>query len=936
MQPETFARLEELFHRASALQGPNRQAFLDRECQDDESLRRQIEALLNAETTKVEGIQESIQQGLQWMATAPQPKHIGPYRVLRELGRGGFSTVYLARRDDGHFDMQVAIKRVHRHLRSPEVLRRLRRERQILALLDHPNIGRIFDGGSTEDGTPYVVMEYIVGEPIDQYCRHHDLDMADRLRLFRQVCEAVQYAHRNLVLHRDLKPSNILVNRTGAVKLVDFGIAKLLQENGEGKGEGKEEGEVEKEEGSASPSPDLVGILTQPGGRALTPEYASPEQVLGSPLTTATDVYSLGVVLYGLVCGQRPYAFQEANWSHLEQVVSQSIPLPPSQVLASAGSPRGSYLGELDAILAKTLNKEPDRRYASVEALEEDLRRTLEGLPIEAHPDSFTYRARKFVARHATAVGTLALLFATLVVAVVITQWQAREAHQARQQAEQQKVRAEHESKRAEQVALFLEELFEDTDPYANQGRQLTAREVLERGSLRIRRELHHDQPLSAELMATLGRVYRRMSLYDESEDLLQMALETHRRREGPRTEREGETLRDLGILFSDRGLCEKAEETFQSAADLQRELGEKHQGGLATTFHYMGRNAMKCDEAQRAEDLILRSLELYEGYLEADAEKVVDSKSLLAELWFSQGDYGRAGPAFQQILELRRTFLGEDHPKVAISLSDVAAVHQANGETATAIRFYTQALEVQRRGLGDRHFSVAQTQYNLATAHGNLGQWEEAQNLLQESITITRQVFGDEHPWVADCLQELGHGYRYLGDLEAAEASFRQSFELRRRLLGEKHPLVAQSLLSLAALTAKQDPERGLNLYREILASQEQTLAPDDFRLSYTLTRLGRLLVRLERPKLATPYLRRALTLRRQGLSEDHWETGLSEYYLGQCLRKLVPANREDLEEAQRLLQSSYDHLRSALGSEDRRTQRAEKALRELASSKR
>lgn len=931
MHPDTFARLEKLFHQASALRESEQKSFLDRECQGQESLRSQVEALLRADETRVENFQGLIQDSLEWIATTPQPSRIGPYQVLRELGRGGFSTVYLARRDDGHFDMQVAIKRVHKHLQSPEVLRRLRLERQILALLDHPNIGRIFDGGSTEDGMPYVVMEYIVGQPIDQFCDHRKLNLPARLQLFRQVCGAVQYAHRNLVLHRDLKPSNILVNEAGAVKLVDFGIAKLLQ------------GDGEKEEDSASASPDLVSVLTQPGGGALTPEYASPEQVLGNPLTTATDVYSLGVVLYVLICGQRPYQFEKSNWSHLEQVVCQSIPLPPSQLLAKADHARGRYLGDLDIIVAKALNKEPDRRYASVEALAEDLRRTLEGLPIEARPDSIVYRSRKFVARHAAAVGTLALLFATMVVAVVVTQWQAREAQRARQQAEQQQTRAEHESRRAEQVARFLEELFEDTDPYANQGRQLTAREVLERGSQRIRRELRHDLPLSAELMTTMGRVYRRMSLYDEAEDLLQMALQTHSTSGGTDTPREGKTLRDLGILFSDRGLCDRAETTLQRAADLQRTLGREHQDSLATTLHYMGRNAMKCADGQRAEGLILRSLELYEGALEPDSERIVDTKSLLAELWFTSGDYGRAGTAFEQILALRRSSLGEDHPKVAISLSDVAAVYQAQGDTTTAIQFYSQALEVQRRGLGDQHFSVAQSLYNLATVHGNLSQWEEAQNLLQESMEITRQVFGDEHPWVADCLQELGHAYRYLGDLDAAEASFRRSLELRRQAWGPEHPLVAQSLLSLAALTAKKDPERGLDLYREILASQESTLTADDFRLSYTLTPLGRLLVRLEKPQLAVPHLRRALDLRRRGLSEDHWETGLSEYYLGQCLRALGQGEetrlQEDrlqearLQEARVLLQSSYDHLSAALGSEDYRAQRAWKALTELAS---
>lgn len=910
----TFARLEHLFHLASELDDAGQRELLDRECVDDEPLRHQVEALLAAEATPVKHCEEAIQQGLDWIATEQPPQRIGPYRVLGELGRGGFSTVYLAQRDDGHFDIQVAIKLVHRHLRSPEILRRLRRERQILANLDHPNIARILDGGSTEDGVPYVVMEHIVGQPIDCHCEGLDLEF--RLRLFRQVCAAVQYAHRNLVLHRDIKPSNILVNEAGAVKLVDFGIAKLLHSDGDDS--------IHRDDTSASR--DLLTVLTQPGGQALTPEYASPEQVRGQPLTTAADVYSLGVVLYLLICGQRPYRFQGQGWADIERVICESIPPPPSRV-ASSSRNETSAPTELDTITAKALHKEPERRYISVEALSEDLRCHLEGLPIEARRDSLTYRAKKFVRRHATAVSLLTLLFLTLVTAVVITRWQALEAQRARQLAEQQRIHAERETVRAEYVARFLEELFEDTDPDANKGRTLTAYQVVERGARRIRREARQDPPLSAALIATMGRVYRRMSLFEEAEELLQVALETHRRSDTADPVREAQTLRDLGILFIDRGDCDRSEAILQQTMRLEISLGEPGQLGLASTLQSLGRSARLCGNATLAEERLHRSLDLDRILLGPEAERVVDSESLLAEVWYANGDYERAESGFQAVLAKRKKTLGLDHPKVAVSLSDTAAVHQAKGDPTSALPLYAEALEIQRQALGERHDSVAQTLFNMATAHSDLQQWQTAKEQLEASLDITRQVYGEEHPWVADCFHELGNVHRYLGDLEIAESFYRRGLDLRQRLFGEEAPLVvASSLHSLASLAAKKNPEEGIALYRQALVLQEGTLADDDFRLTYSLTSLGRLLLARDQADDAEPYLRRALDIRRQSQSEGHWETGLSEYYLGRCMKHLGR-----IDEARELLTSSHQHLEATLGADDKRTRRTQKVLAAL-----
>ena len=927
-----FQRIEELFHRAADL-GPEARAALYREeCADDPELERRVEALLAAggeAEEKIGGAVRSAVSVLDGTFGPDLPPRIGPYRVIREIGRGGFSTVYLAERDDDQFRMKAAIK-VVRQAGAEEVTRRLKRERQILANLDHPNIARILDGGSFvpfaplrgdlpsasvlgNGGVPYVVMEYIEGLPVDVFCQ--DLPLEQRLELFRRVCDAVQYAHGNLVLHRDIKPSNILVTEGGVPKLLDFGIAKVLE---------PDPATAETAAADLADDADLASTLTRPGVRVLTPEYASPEQVEGRPLTTATDVYSLGVLLYLLITGERPYRFAEPSWAEIERVVREVVPEPPS---ARAG--RGQDGGwqraqdDLDTVVLQALRKQPERRYPSVEQLSDDVRCYLAGEPVSARPDTLGYRMKRFVARHRAAVAATALIFLTLVSAVIVTAWQARVARDQRRAAEQQKVRAER-------VAGFLENLFEDASPYQSLESNLSARQILERGARRLRSEMAADPELQSTLAATLGRVHREMNLYDEAESLLEMALDL-RRDLDPGSAEEAETLRDLGVLFVEKSDCQRAEEMLGRALEIQRRP-EADPLARARALHDLGDAKLLCDPTAAAEP-IEQALQIRRRLLGDDSEAVADTESLLAELWFTKGEYPRSEELLQQVLAKRRRILSPDHPGIARSLSDLAALAYTNGDYAGAVPLYQQALAAQRRSFGERHGEVAQTLFNLALATAYLDQGEpardgrgQAESLFRETIELSRQIYGAGAPLEADCLHELGNLYWRADDVEAAEEHFATALEAIRSAFGPDHPKVTRTHLALAKAIARRDPSRAEAAFRDSAELHQRLLPADDHRQAFPLIRLGRLLLERGDAEGAEPLFRRALESCRQGLPPGHWRTGAAQAYLGMSL-----ADQGKVTAAEQVYRASYENFLAGFGAEDPRTQRARERLQKL-----
>lgn len=683
-------------------------------------------------------------------------RKVGPFELVRELGRGGMSTVYLARRPEGQLPREVALKVVRHELASPMLERRLLAETRILAGLVHPNIARLLDSGRTDEGSPYFVMEVIDGLPIDTYCDRHRLGIDARLQLFLAVCRAVDHAHRNLIVHRDLKPSNVLVNAAGEVKLLDFGIAKLLD-----------------------PGEDLE--LTRSSLRLGTPGYASPEQIQGLPITTASDAYSLGVLLYQLLCGARPYRLKpSAPLRDIEAAIVGETPPPPSQVAAKAepevAGCRGEkpetlarrLQGDLDTIVAVALRKEPERRYLSAARLAEDLERHLAGHPVGARPDTFLYRSGKFLRRHrlaALAAGAVLLLS----VAFVVTLW--------RQQAQ-----TARERDRAERVSALLVSLFEVAEPSAH--RPLTARELLDHGRDELSRL--DDQPETQLLLrATLAGLYEKLGLFAEARELLSRNLELQTRLFGRRQVATAELLYRLGRVTARGGDLDAAEPLFREALELRRDL------------------------------------------LGDDSAEVAISLNSLALVLHEKGALARAEPLYRQAIEQSGRRLGENHPQTLKTRANLALLLLDGGDLAAAEPLFRQAL-VGWRALPNEEEMVAEVLDGLSQTLLALGRAQEAEELAAEALTLRRGLFGDEHPVTARSLAHLGDAM-CRRDPAAAAPLIAQATELRRRLLGEDSAELAESLTIEAGLRARQGRSaEAETLYRAAIATYLRSLPPE------------------------------------------------------------------------------------------------------------
>ena len=536
MTPERWHQIKGILDEALEQEEPERAGFIAAACQGDDELRREVESLAASEAEIGDFIETPVFRiRLDEVEPLAVGERIGAWRIVREIGWGGMGAVYLAERADQEFEQRVAIKLVRRGMDTDEIVRRFRSERQILAHLDHPNIAKLFDGGTTADGRPYFVMEYVEGRPIHDFCDERKLSVRERLELFRQVCAAVHFAHQNLIVHRDLKPGNILVTADGVPKLLDFGIAKLLDPTQE------------------------AFALTRADLRPMTPDYASPEQVRGEPITTASDVYSLGVLLYRLLTGQRPYR-PTTDPQALAEAICKTEPVRPSSAIARAGEIpdsetrilRRQVAGDLDNIVLMAMRKEPQRRYASVDQLSNDIERHLEGLPVVARKDTLGYRTRKFVGRHKLGV-TLAAATLLMIVGFSITVtlfWQ----------------RAERARERAQAVSGFLGDLFSASDPKRSRGEPITVLEILDQGSRKMDRSSKVEPEVRADLMSTMGLAYLSLGQWDQAKRLFEVALDLHRRtlrQDDPQVVDDLQNLafvlRQLGTLRPSRSSCRRS-----------------------------------------------------------------------------------------------------------------------------------------------------------------------------------------------------------------------------------------------------------------------------------------------------------------------------------------------------------------------------------------
>ncbi len=772
MPADHRSRVEALFEAALERPTEARSAFLDEACPDT-AIRSEVSALLRAHAQSG-GLLDAGAVGIALQALGgPAPgKRIGAYRLVRELGRGGMGIVYLAERDDGHFQRQVAIKFIIPGPTTAELVQRFLAERQILAALDHPCVARLLDGGVTGEGWPYYVMEYVDGEPLDVHARRRGLSLDQRLRLFCEVAHAVHDAHRKLVVHRDLKPSNILVTAEGQVKLLDFGIAKLL------------EGEAPERGGLA------VAPETRTGVRLMTPEYASPEQVRGDPITTAADVYSLGVVVYELLAGRRPFDLGGRSLPQIEWVVCEVEPPPVSSVAPAAL--RRRLRGDLDRIVAHALRKEPGRRYASAEQFAEDVERFLAGEPVQARADSAGYRARKFVRRHRMPVAMLTLLFVSLAGYGLTLQVKNRRISAAL-------VEAQAGAEKAAELSDFLLALFEPrgSDPSVD---SVLIRTLVERAEQRA--EVVAASPAAATAALTaLGRVYRHLGRYEDAVERLEQALARAREAYGDAHLQVADVQWVLADAYQLVGRRADADRELQAAlATLRAQLGGRHPR-VAYVLSQLAKNHRDQGRLEEAERTARQALAIRQAALRPDDPDLVSSMLILGSILRRRGDLAAAEPLYRQALERKRRGLTGDHADLAVAMNNLALLLGDMGRFAEAESLLREAVAMHVRVLGEAHPHVTHGRANLGRLLTQAGKVEEAEHLLRDALASRRATLGEEHPYVASDLHDLGVALRAAGRPGEAAAALDSALHLRRRLLGETHPQTAETARALAEL---------------------------------------------------------------------------------------------------------------------------------------
>ncbi|MFI5007278.1 MAG: tetratricopeptide repeat protein [Solirubrobacterales bacterium] len=728
--PRVSAVLEAALERPE----PERAGYLDEACAGDAELRRQVEELLAADAAagsflamnaveRAAPLVAEIGEGIELQAPALAGERIvGAYRLLSQLGEGGMGVVYLAERVDGQFEHQVAVKLLKQGLHGEDAGRRFLQERQILARLQHPGIARLLDGGVTAQDSPFFVMERVEGRPVTAYCDEHRLGIEQRLRVFLEICDAVQYAHRSLVVHRDLKPSNILVDAAGRVKLLDFGIAKLLAEGSE----------------------DEAVASTRTALRAMTPEYAAPEQVRGDPVTTATDVYTLGVLLYELLTGERPYRVGRGATSEVERAVLEQEPTRPSARTAGAAGLPGirrkelqrRLRGDLDGIVLRALQKEPERRYSSAEAMATDVRRHLGGLPVSARGDGVVYRAFKFVRRHRVAVAAVLLVLLSMLGGLVGTAWQAR--------------RAQREALKAEAVKDFLKSLFSASDPAEAQGKEVTARALLENGARRIEKELQDQPEVQSEVARLIAATYLGLGEHESALGLLRADLERRRRFDGPRSGAVAESLTRMADVLYEQGQSEAAGKMYDEALEIQRkEHGDRSPEVAALLWSVASVKGSDGDYAG-AEEMNRQALALFVETRGDDSREAAQVRNSLEIIYTLQSRLPEAAAMGERVAEWGERHDGPDHPDTLQARFNYAYALLMLGQIKEALAINLDVLARQRRVLGDRHTRLALTQRLLARALDAAGRSEDALPPIAEALAIHRERFGPTHPQVA------------------------------------------------------------------------------------------------------------------------------------------------------------------------------------------
>ncbi len=804
MDKNTWSDLKTIFYKAYELTESERETFLNENCSDPE-LKKEVLSLLSAHD-KSEKFMESahlLNQSEKENSAFFIGKFFGRYKVEKLIAQGGMGLVYLGFRDD-EVKQKAAIKIINPGAASSTVIKRFQNERQTLANLNHPNISRLLDGGITDDGIQFLVMEYIEGIPIDEYCDNHKLNIKERLNLFLKVASVVQYAHHNLVVHRDLKPNNILVTQDGEPKLLDFGIAKFLTPEGEAN-----------------------EMLTHKGVWNLTPEYASPEQVKGEAITTASDVYSLGIILYKLLTGHSPYKIKSILQSDISKVVTQTEPAKPSEIIyqtiekksdeeiiiinpESVSSTREGNIdklhkklaGDLDNIISMSIRKEPERRYSSIEHFAEDIKRYLNDLPVAAHKDSFTYRAKKFVKRNKTAVIPAAIIFVLINAGLAGILWQG---HLAAKERDIAKLEAD----KSNRIKSFLLEMISAPDP-KQEGSEVKVIDVLNKASGKLEFELAELPQLEAEIRTLLGNTYQNLGIYSSAEAEMNKALEINKKLFGERSKETAMSLKNLGLVYHYEGDFEKSEKFYSTSLEMLRTVESAPTFERALLLDAIGSLMTDKGEYEQAEEITREALIIGESIKGPEDTDVAQIKNNLATSLNYLDKLDEADSLYREALRVFRKHYGNYHIQVSRVINNLAFISIFKKEHEKAIPLLEEALNIKIKVLGQDHPDLILAYSNVGSTYHNIGVYDKAEKFMKASVDVGLKNYDEDNVNLSRSYMWYGRALEGNGKFEEGISYLKRAYEIRKKEFGEKNnlTLTTQFHFGLCLLTAKKFTE--------------------------------------------------------------------------------------------------------------------------------
>ncbi len=887
MDKKRWQEISNILDKVLTIDESDQLTFLEQNYGEDEELMNEVREILfsitESEKTKfLESASEDSKSLLNDIKIQPQfdstsgesliGQVVGSFKIVELLARGGMGTVYKAKRADGQFDQTVAIKFINRQSYSEITYGRFRREQKILANLKHPNIGMLLDGGISQKGFPYLIMEYIEGTRIDHYCRDNRLNIDQRLGLIKKILDAIDYAHSKLVIHRDLKPGNILVTDTGEVKILDFGIAALISEED-----------------------DANEPLTKTGQRLWTPQYAAPEQVLEKRPQLQTDIYALGSLCYKLLTGNTAFDFDKKSVYEVEKMILEEVPEPMSRAVnrldeqtvlkqfrMKKKAVKKALSNDLDAIVAKCIRKEPEYRYSSVSLLLDDITRYQESLPVNAQKGDFVYRAKKFLKRNSQPLITAALLL--IVISATVIYYTS--------QLNQQRIVAENEAAKSQQMTEFLVGIFESANPHmhgeAALGLDASIGSILDLSISRMDEDLADQPVVKASLKSTLGKMYIRLGEFERAEKLTSEAVES------------------LSLLDTD-----------------SREE-------LALAVYELARVHQETGNTEMADSLLLQAIDIHKrtenGLIDAQALAAV---SMYANLqWFNNGDFDTADSLLSQNLEIRYEHFSDNPGNIAVGHNDLAAMYHSKGNFRDGLKHYEKAVELYETALGD-HPDTGVAMGNFSIMLREYNRLEEAQQMQLQSLEIHLKTSGEVTIDTGLANGNLGEIYRQKGDLDNAEYHIEKGIEILTSIYGDVHPFVARTLLTKGNIFAERGMyEEAEELLKKVADQYKQIYPPGHGRISDPLLALGNFyLEKLDKPEDAVRYLSESYEISRDGYPEGNWRTAV---VMNAYAKALIEVNEHEF--ARELLLQSEPVLREEFGEADYRTLQAQQMLSEYA----